>query len=112
AEILQDRSEPGAFAAETYLRVLAQGHRYGVPQGGTEATVRALTREHVLQAHGLHHRGIASRLAVVGDVKAEDIRRRVEDLFGAFDGGFAPRTDPPPPPDTGRTSLHFVDLTG
>jgi zinc protease len=112
AEILQDRSEPGSFAAETYLGFVAPGHRYGVPQGGSDVTVRSLRRDAILAAHACFHRPGNTRLAIVGDVRIEEIRRRVEELFGGWEVDSVTGIDPVPPPEGGGSHLHCVDRPG
>lgn len=114
AEILQNRSEPGMCASELYMRVLAAGHRFALPQGGDEAAVRALTRERILAAHARRHDPAAARLIVAGAIEVEEVRRLAEDVLGEMssDGAAVRASDPPPLPDESRGGVSFVARPG
>src|SRR5262249_13298524 len=78
---LEDR--PASLTAELFARALYGEHPCALPLSGTPASLEQLTPDR-LRAH---HRRFAdlSRLvlAVVGDVKAEEVLARAEAAFGS-----------------------------
>jgi zinc protease len=75
-----------------FSRTLYDGHPYAMDPLGTEASVRAFTREDVGR---FYRRSLVPRhlvLAVVGDVEAGDVLKAVERLFGGMDDN---RPNPP-----------------
>jgi len=87
AELLQQRAEPRGLADELFERVAyAPGSRFTVPDGGTEATVRELTRERVLDFYASRYRPGAVTLVVAGDVSVDDAYALAERAFGTWSG--------------------------
>ncbi len=111
AEIQQELLEPGSFAGLLFGRMLATGHRFGVPQAGNEASLDRLTVDGLRDTHARLHQPSRACLAVVGDVRVEDVRALAESAFGQWSGDAsqaAPADPPPPPPVAGPTRIHLV----
>jgi zinc protease len=95
ASILQERAEPRilathAFAAATY----GEAHRYGVPVGGTDASIRRLATDDVRRFHRAHYAPDSTFIVVVGDVDPDRLVHLLDRNFGdwqrdvsAGDGG-------------------------
>jgi zinc protease len=92
AELLQMRSEPRALADEMFTRFVYSGSsRYGLPAGGSEGSVSAITRDDVLKHHAMRYGPATATVIVVGDVEPREAERVVG---AAFDGW---RSASPPP---------------
>lgn len=91
SEIAQTRSEPRGLASETFSRVVYDAHsRYAVPAGGSEAAVRALTREDLVRHHGSFFTPGRTAVIIAGDVAPEEAAEVVEKAFHGWDVETAP----------------------
>ncbi|MFZ5762198.1 MAG: M16 family metallopeptidase [Thermodesulfobacteriota bacterium] len=84
----QEDSLP-SVAFREFNRHLFQGHPYGLNTAGSEEALRAFTVEQLRALYNQHARPDRLVLAVVGDVKAEQVKDSVERLFADW---------PAPPP--------------
>ena len=76
AEILQLRAEPRGLADELFEQLLyAPASRFARPDGGTERSVAALTRDLVQAFYTARYRPGATTLIVAGDVTAGEAER-------------------------------------
>jgi zinc protease len=83
--ILQGRDDPSTIGAATYARVLyGQTHRFGTPQFGTAATVKAMTPEDLKAFYATAYRPDNAVLLAVGDITAATIVPQLERTFGAW----------------------------
>lgn len=83
AELLELRSEPRSLADERFSEFLYKpGSRYGLPEGGNESTVQALSREACLRFHARRFGPLAATLIAVGDIKLGEVVTAAERLFG------------------------------
>jgi predicted Zn-dependent peptidase len=113
--LLQARDDAGAIASTAFPRLLfGDGHRYGVPVGGTAATVQGLTTDDLRAFHASHVRPDNAALVVVGDIGRGAAAPLVEAAFGTW---MPPGTTPAPaamaparPPE--RRQLFLVDRPG
>jgi zinc protease len=109
ADLLQLRTEPRGLADEMFDRfVYVPEARYARPDGGSEASVRAITRDDVARFYAARYRAGATTLVVAGDVTADDAERLVADSLGAWEGARpepAPGADRPAP---GGRRVHVV----
>ncbi len=109
AELLQLRAEPRGLADEMLDRVVYQETaRYARPAGGTEPSVRRLTRDMVAAFYGERYHPAAVTLIVAGDVRPADVERMAATTVGAWRGGAAPA---PATPDAGTQlgrAVHIV----
>ncbi len=91
AELLQLRAEPRGLADEMLGRFLyAANVRYARPEGGSESSVAALTREDVVAFYQARYRPAAVTLVVVGDVTLADVQGMAEAALGGWRGGSDP----------------------
>ena len=99
AEILQQRAEPRGLADEMFERFTYDpASRYARPDGGSEPSVRTITREHVAGFHERRFRPAGATLIIAGDVSVAEGLRLASATFGAWRGdapGAALTTDAP-----------------
>jgi zinc protease len=88
AEILKLRTEPRGLANEMFTRVLYEPtSRYAIPEGGTEKSVSAITREDVQRFYSWRYRPGGVTLIIAGDIGADDAERIAVEAFGDWNGG-------------------------
>ena len=100
------RSEDSAprVAAKLLFETAFQSHPYGRPVIGTTDSVRAFTREGILEFYRRWY--VANNLVVVcvGDLDEEEASQQVAAAFAELGGGQSP---PPRAPEPPQTSLRF-----
>ncbi|HUF44414.1 MAG TPA: pitrilysin family protein [Aestuariivirgaceae bacterium] len=82
--ILQDNEDPDHIANQAWMRAMFADHPYGRPVEGTAETVNAIQ---AVDLEALRQRLFARqrlRIAVVGDIDAETLKRLLDDTFGAL----------------------------
>jgi zinc protease len=77
AAIQSEEDEPGEVAEKEFEKALFLKSPYGHPVEGTKESVPRLKREAILQFYQTYYHPNNSILAVVGDVTAEEIRRKI-----------------------------------
>src|SRR6185312_421187 len=112
--LLQLRDVPGAIARDTLARVVyGDKERYGLPELGTEAALKALDRDAVVKWHKERLRPDVATIIVVGDVKTDDIVRRLDAAFAGWTSttrGKLKHPMPPAPPPMRKVVI--VDRPG
>jgi len=108
ADILQDKSSPGALAWRRFCSAVFGRHPYGQPPDGTEQTVAALTRTQVRDFHASRFVPENVFLLVVGDADPADIVTMAERVLGDWQtskavDGFIPM------PETAARRVQVVD---
>lgn len=97
-EILKDKEDPSLVASEKFNElVYGKGHPYHRPVKGYLETVKAISRDEVLEFYREHYLPEGSKLIVVGDVDVKDLKEKLEGLFGKWLGkapGY-PKVSPP-----------------
>ncbi len=72
AELLEQRAEPRGLADDMFARfAYAEGARYGMPAGGNEASVGALTRDAFVAFHAARYTPSTTTLIIAGDIDAD-----------------------------------------
>jgi zinc protease len=106
---LQIQQEDAAYLASTALSRLVYGeHPYGQPDGGTPASVRALTRDDLAAFHRRYYVPNGAILGVVGDVRAAEVLPEIERRFGGWAKGEAAVVPPVPTPPAGAPAGHRI----
>jgi predicted Zn-dependent peptidase len=112
-QLLQVKDRGPAIADQAYSYVLyGSEHPYGHPQIGDEASVSSVTRDEVQAFYRTYYRPNNTTVIVVGDVRPDDIQRRLEHWFGAWPSGAVPATRFPTPPAEPGTTIYLVDKPG
>lgn len=93
ASIRSSKTDPQEIASQTFDKLAWGDHPYGSSPDGTEESVKALTRDDLVDA--FHRVFGRDRLYVsaVGDISAEDLGRLLDSLLGDL-----PEKAAPPPP--------------
>lgn len=111
--LIQQRDQPTVMANLAFNAIVfGDAHPYGRPLTGTAGTTTALTRADVERFYRANWVPNNAALIVVGDVRADDVARRVEQLFGGWRRGTAAAPAFPAPPATGATTVYLVDKPG
>ncbi len=87
ADLLQLRAEPRGLADEMFTRFLYEpGSRYSHPEGGSEGSVEAITREQVQHFYQSRYRPGCVTLIIAGDISTDDAERMANAAFGDWEG--------------------------
>ena len=109
AEILQGRAEPRGLADELFEQLLFDpASRFARPDGGTEASVAALTRDLVAAFYTARVRPGATTLVMAGDVTVGEAERLAERVFGAWSGGTPGRVAAVATPARTTRAVHVI----
>lgn len=112
AAIRRSEDDPEQVAARALSALLYPGHPYGHPVMGTEASVGALTRGRVVEFYRRHYRPDAAILAVVGDVRRDEIARELSLRLGRWTApAESPPKVPPAPTPSVRSQAIARELT-
>ena len=92
--------DPEAVAGQVIDRLIYGFHPYGMPGGGTTASLASLTRADFVDFHQKYFVPNNALIAVVGDIGAAEAMAGLEKHFGAWKPGVVPdqvATEPPQP---------------
>ncbi|MEW5850546.1 MAG: pitrilysin family protein [Myxococcota bacterium] len=81
-EVKRSRDMPGRVVSELTFDTAYQAHPYRRPVIGFESTVRAFTRDKIVNFYRKHYRPDRMVVVVVGDFKTEEALAKVEKAFG------------------------------
>jgi predicted Zn-dependent peptidase len=113
AELLELRAEPRGLANERFTSVLYEaGSRYGLPEAGSEDTVRSLSRPHCMAYHESRFGPRATTVIVVGDVSSERALAAVRAAFEDWSGAEAVGPRPVARPAQQERTLHVISRPG
>ena len=91
------------FVADAVFDRLVYGfHPYGLPQGGTAATIASITRDDIVAFHDTWYVPNNAILAVVGDVTADEAFGMAQKVFADWTRKDLPATSFMAPPDPTR----------
>ena len=106
--ILQERNSPSATAGRVFRSLLfGEGHPLGLPTGGNQASVQALTRRELVEFHRVHWRPGNAVLLFAGDITRAEAARLAGDCLGGWEAGAVPQVALPAasPPEGIRVVL-------
>ncbi|MSO52588.1 MAG: hypothetical protein CK533_11940 [Acidobacterium sp.] len=92
--------DPDAVAGQVIDRLIYGFHPYGLPGGGTAASLASLTRADFVDYHQKYFVPNNALIAVVGDIGAAEAMIGLEKHFGGWQPGVVPAqsaTEPPQP---------------
>lgn len=107
-EIARRRDRPGLLADLALSRELYRGTPFGHSGGGTEAALRALTRDEIVAFHEAHFASPRRSLVVSGEFDPERARELAASVFVAH-GAARAAAEIAPPPGRGPR-VRIVDL--
>ncbi len=110
--IQQESRQPSTVAQKTFQRLLyGTHHPYSQPAtgSGTEASIKAITRDDLVNFYTAHYFDKNAALVVVGDMTLAETKEQLEKAFKAWKPMDAPVVDIPPPPATKGTRIVIID---
>jgi zinc protease len=114
--LTQLKDRPTAIADQAYAAIVfGADHAYGRPTLGTEASVKRVTPAEIRGYYQEHYRPNNATLIVVGDVRPDDIKRRLTTLFERWPRGKTPAaviTRAPMWDTARRTTIYLIDKPG
>lgn len=90
ASIESARDRPSIVADKAFKRALFGSAPYGHPTEGSEEAVARITARDVREFYGQHYRPGSAAVIVVGDLGADEARRRIEKALASWVEGRAP----------------------
>jgi predicted Zn-dependent peptidase len=110
SQLMAERMEPEALATKLTGKVLFGGHPYGAYR--TPETVQAITRADLVAFHQKHFLSNNASLAIVGDVKPEQVLPLIEKALGEWKKGEIPTIGEPKTEEVKGLAIHLVDRPG
>jgi len=98
AELSRISDRPSRLAERELARALYPGDAFGELLQGNPESVTALTREEIVDFHARHAREGGAKLVLAGSISPDEIRSRVDALFGPQSS-----TEPPRATDASST---------
>ena len=95
-EIRMNQDNPRRRLSKAAMRLAFGDHPYGRPVIGTEKSVRAITRQDILDYRARWYRAPNMVLVAVGDFKSGEILPRIEKVFAGLPAAPAPKFNIPP----------------
>lgn len=91
----KDLQSPGAVAEKVFYRELYGQHPYAHNSLGDETSLKAITREDLLQYHRRYYVGANAWVVIVGDASKRQARKIAERVVGKLPPGLAAAPLPP-----------------
>jgi zinc protease len=109
AALVQEKNQPFAVATRVYTSALyGPKNTYGYPDIGTAESIKAMTRDELVNFWQQNYAPNHAALVIAGNIKLADLKPLLEKQFGAW----KPGTHSPPPlaaPDPSDAKLIIVD---
>ena len=113
AQIGQEKASPNALAFRILPEVLyGSDHAYGNPASGSEDSVRSITRDDLVKWHADWFKPGSSTLIVTGDTTLEKLVPMLEESFGGWKAGAAPKKNLATVPKTPGKKIYLLDRPG
>lgn len=77
---------PREFASQLVREIVYKGHPYSQNMMGTELSLKGITRDDLIAAHQRYLTPRGGRLAIVGDLSGQDIKKILEETLGTWQG--------------------------
>ncbi len=104
----RQEQSPEAVAEKAFYRAVYGKHPYAEPPIGSEASIKALTRDDLREHYRRYFVGRNATLAIVGAVDRATAERLAEALVGRLPAGEAPPPLPAPPAAEPREPLRVT----
>jgi zinc protease len=105
--LIQQRTQPGFLAQERFLRVVYGDHPAG-RVSATPATLDAITRDAMVEAHRTRFVPDHALIAFAGDITLADARKLVEGKLGAWKKAGTPKPSVAEPAPGGPAKAYLV----
>ena len=83
------KASAGDVAAKAFFAQLYKGHPYALPSDGSEAGLKALSRDDLAAFHARHYAGRNAVLALIGDIKLSEAKALARRVLGGLPAGEA-----------------------
>ncbi|MGE0445030.1 MAG: M16 family metallopeptidase, partial [Vicinamibacterales bacterium] len=111
-QLVQQRENANALAAKIVANVVyGEGHPYGFTELGTEASVKAMTRDQMQAFWRQNFVPNNAALVVAGDISMAELRGLAEKAFGGWQRG-TPARPALTTPNAGESKIVIVDRPG
>ena len=110
--LLQVKDRGPEIANRAYAAIVYGSAAYGRPLTGDEPSTSAIQQDDVRRFYDTYFRPNNATLLVVGDVKPDDIERRIKALFGSWTRGTIPAPVYGQPAAAKETTIYLVDKPG
>jgi len=107
----QQRAQPSFLASEMVARVMFGDHPYSIVAPTPESIDRS-SRDEFVRFHRTKLVPNSAVLIIVGDVRYDDVLRRLESLFSTWERGEELVTNFPAPPVRTRRTAYVIDRHG
>lgn len=97
ASLQRSKDDPATLARWNAARAVYEGHRFGLPVGGTEQTVARFDAAGARDFHALGFAPNTAIASVTGDVDPEEAIAALRAHFGGWEPKELPAQGPPPP---------------
>src|SRR5262249_1919066 len=108
----QRRSSPTAVAGVVYDKVLYGNQAYGRQLTGDEKTVKAMTRDDLVNFYNTYYRPNNATLIVVGDVDTNSIKEKLEKAFSGWKSADVPAMKMDNMTMAAKPAIYLVDKPG
>jgi len=85
----QASQSPGDVASKAFFAQLYGRHPYALPAEGSEAGLKAITRDELMRFHAQYYVGKNAVLAIVGDLSRGEAKKLAERVLGRLPAGAA-----------------------
>jgi zinc protease len=113
--IKQEQSQPFGMGLRILPRLLyGEGHAYSNPftGSGTEASVKAITRDDLVKFHNTWFAPNNAILVVVGDIKADELKTKLESSFASWNKQAVPEKNLKDVAIAAQPSVYIIDKPG
>ena len=112
-QLMQQHDQPVAIANIAYARILyGNDHPYGNNAIGTEASLKSLTTDDLINFYHTYYRPNNATLIVVGDVKMEQIIPVLENALSGWTATEVPSFTVPGPRPVDKMRIYLIDKPG
>ncbi len=113
AQIGQEKANPNALALRILPAILyGANHAYGTTASGTEQTIQTITRDDLIKWHGDWFKPGSSTIIVTGDTTLEKLKPMLEEAFGNWKAGTAPKKNVTTAAKTTGKKIYLIDKPG
>jgi zinc protease len=111
AMIASDAGDPDHIAGQAWFRLMVDGHPYARPNKGTAASLKSISADDLRHFAAARFGRDQLRIAVVGDITANDLAPLLDKTFGDLPAKAAPADIPEAqPPSAGGVAVMERDL--
>ena len=91
SSIMQWYDKPTAIASVGFNKLLyGNNHPYGRPSIGSENTIKSFTQKEIKDYYNNYFKSNNATIVVVGDVKKDELKAKLESAFGKWEKGNVP----------------------